>query len=304
MKREIASQKGRCTRCGKGDLVTDPESGEVICGKCGFVVTENLEESGPEWRSFTGEDNGGKARAGAPTSLTMHDMGLATTIDPVNKDATGKPLSVSMQSTINRLRTWDNKSKAHRPADRNFRQAFSELDRMKDKLALSDAVIEKAAYLYRKALEKELIRGRTISTMIGAALYAACRDAQTPRTLHDIAMACNVKKKDVSRGYRILYRELDLKMPVADPIGCVSRIASRAELSEKSRRTAIKILKTASENEISAGKEPMGFAAAALYIASIKNGEDITQKDIANAAGVTEITIRNRYKGLKETMDL
>ncbi len=144
--------------------------------------------------------------------------------------------------------------------DRNFRQAFSELDRLKDKLAVGDAVIEKAAYVYRKALEKGLVRGRSISALVAAALYAACRDTQTPRTLKDIANASNIKKKDVARCYRLLIRELDLKMPVVDPVKCVARIASKAGLSEKTKRKALEILKRAEEGKISAGKDPMGLA--------------------------------------------
>ena len=234
----------------------------------------------------------------------MHDMGLATIIGQADKDATGKPLSSSMRSTIERLRTWDSRSQVHEPVDRNFRQAFSELDRLKDKLAVGDAVVEKAAYIYRKALEKGLVRGRSISALIASALYAACRDTETPRTLKDIGSASNIKRKDIARCYRLLLRELGLRMPVVDPIKCVARIASKAELSEKTKREAAKILKTAEENKISAGKDPMGLAAAALYVACVTNGENKTQRDVAEAAGVTEVTIRNRYKGLKLALNL
>lgn len=234
----------------------------------------------------------------------MHDMGLATVIAPVDKDATGKPLSSSMRSTIERLRTWDSRSQVHEPVDRNFRQAFSELDRLKDKLAVGDAVVEKAAYIYRKALEKGLGRGRSISALIASTLYAACRDTHTPRTLKDIGIASNIKRKDIARCYRLLLRELSLKMPVIDPIKCVARIASKAELSEKTKREATRILKTAEENKILAGKDPMGLAAAALYVVCVTNGENKTQRDVAEAAGVTEVTIRNRYKGLKIALDL
>ena len=168
--------KDRCPRCGKGTVVTDTNTGENFCGKCGFVLTDQAVESGPEWRSFSKEEHEGRSRAGVPTSLAMHDMGLATIIGPADRDATGKPLSASMRSTIERLRTWDSRSQVHEPVDRNFRQAFSELDRLKDKLAVGDAVIEKAAYIYRKALEKGLVRGRSISALIASALYAACRE--------------------------------------------------------------------------------------------------------------------------------
>lgn len=295
--------KEGCPRCGKRTIVTDANTGENFCGKCGFVITDKVEESGPEWRSFSKEHEG-RSRAGVPTSLAMHDMGLATIIDPADRDATGKPLSVSMRSTIERLRTWDSRSQVHEPIDRNFRQAFSELDRLKDKLAIGDAVIEKTAYIYRKALEKGLVRGRSISALIASALYAACRDTETPRTLKDISSASNIKRKDIARCYRLLLRELGLKMPVVDPIKCVARIASKAELSERTKREAAKILQTAEKIKVSAGKDPMGLAAAALYVACVANGESKTQRDVAEAAGVTEVTIRNRYKGLKTELGL
>ena len=300
---KIVNPNDRCPRCAKGSLVTDANTGENFCGKCGFVITDKISELGPEWRSFSNEGEN-KSRAGVPTSLAMHDMGLATVINPQNKDATGKPLTASMKSTIERLRTWDSRSQIHEPVDRNFRQAFSELDRLKDKLVIGDAVVEKAAYIYRKALEKGLVRGRSISALIASALYAACRDTETPRTLKDIAKESNIKRKDIARCYRLLLRELNLKMPVVNPINCIARIASKAALSEKTKRKATKILQTAGEMKISAGKDPMGLAAAALYVACVTNGENKTQRDVAEAAGVTEVTIRNRYKGLKVVLDL
>jgi len=296
--------KDRCPRCGKGSLVSDTNTGENFCGKCGYVLTDQSVESGPEWRSFSKEEHEGRSRAGVPTSLAMHDMGLATIIGPTDRDATGKPLSASMRSTIERLRTWDSRSQVHEPIDRNFRQAFSELDRLKDKLAVGDSVVEKAAYIYRKALDKGLVRGRSISALIAASLYAACRDTETPRTLKDLGHQSNIKRKDIARCYRLLLRELGLKMPVVDPIKCIARIASKAGLSEKTKREATKILKTAEEVKISAGKDPMGLAAAALYVACVTNGENKTQRDVAEAAGVTEVTIRNRYKGLKISLNL
>ena len=297
-------KKDRCPRCAQGSVLTDTNTGENFCGKCGFVIAQQSVEPGPEWRSFSKEDQDGRSRTGIPTSLAMHDMGLATIIGQADKDATGKPLSSTMRSTIERLRTWDSRSQIREPVDRNFRQAFSELDRLKDKLGVGDSVIEKAAYIYRKALDKGLVRGRSISALIASALYAACRDTQTPRTLKDIGVASNVKRKDIARCYRLLLRELSLKMPVIDPIKCIARIASKAELSEKTKREAIRILRTAEENKVSAGKDPMGLAAAALYVACVTNGENKTQRDVAEAASVTEVTIRNRYKGLKSSLDL
>jgi len=291
-----------CFRCGKNSLLTDEDTGEQFCGKCGYVVTEKIQATGPEWRSFQKDGGSDPTRTGAPSSLTIHDMGLSTVINPQNRDATGKPLTASMKSTIERLRTWDNRSQVHEPVDRNLRQALSELNKLKDKVAISANVLEKAAYLYRKALEKKLVRGRSISAMIAASLYAACRDTETPRTLKDIADAANVKRKDISRCYRLLHNELDLKMPVVDSVQCIARISSKLKISEKTKRYAIKVLKDAQDRKESAGKDPMGLAATALYLSCVQNGVSITQRDLAEAAGVTEVTIRNRYKGLKAGM--
>jgi len=297
MAQQIAS-KQRCPRCGKNTIITDMEIAELICGRCGYVISERLVDSGPEWRSFT-DDKTNKARTGAGTSLTIHDYGLSTVINPINRDSVGKPLPYSMKKTLKRLRVWDSRSQVHDSVDRNMRHAFSELGKMKDKLALSDAVIEKTAYIYRKALDKKLVRGRSITAVIAASLYAACRDTETPRTLNDITAAINIKRKELALSYRMLVKELGLKMPVVDSVQCIARIASKVGLSEKTKRYAVKILKKAKQNEMSAGKDPMGMAASALYISTLRMGMNCSQKIIAQAAGVTEVTLRNRCKGLK-----
>jgi len=291
----------RCPSCGKRKIVTDENSGELFCAFCGFVINDKIEDVGAEWRSFSNEDSN-RARVGAGTSLTMHDMGLSTVIGAANKDSTGKPLSASMRSSIERLRTWDSRSQAHTSSDRNLRHALNEMGKLKDKLALADAVIEKAAYIYRKAMEKKLVRGRSIQGLVAACLYAACRNTETPRTLDDVAKGINIRRKDVARCYRLLYRELEFKMPVVDPVKAVSRIASIVELSERSKRKAVDILNQAKKTGIVAGKDPMGMAAAALYLACITSGEVKSQKQISIASGVTEVTIRNRCAGLRKML--
>jgi len=289
-----------CSRCGKKSLLTDEVTGEQFCGKCGYVISEKVDESGPERKSFSTQGSVDTTRTGSPISLTRHDKGLSTVINPANRDATGRPLSSSMKSTITRLRTWDSRSQAQATADKNLRQALNELDRLKDKLAISSSVVEKAAYIYRKAMDKQLVRGRSISAVIAASLYAACRDAETPRTLNDVSEAANVKRKDISRCYRLLHYELELKMPVVDPIQCIARISSNLKVTEKTKRYAAKILKEVQKRQESSGKDPMGLAAAALYFSCVINGASITQRDLAEAAGVTEVTIRNRFRALKE----
>ena len=296
-----SSNLQRCPSCNKSSLLVDDDSGELLCSMCGIVVSENRESDGPEWRSFA-NDAGDKSRVGAGTSITMHDMGLSTMISPTNKDATGKPLSSTMKKSIDRLRTWNTRSQVNSASDKNLRQALSEMDKLKDKLSLTDAVIEKAAYIYRKANEKKLVKGRSIHGLVASCIYAACRDTQTPRTLDDVADGINVRRKDVARCYRLIFRELDLKIPVADPINGVARIASEAGLGEKTKRKAIALLNKAKKFGMVAGKDPMGLAAAALYLACIADGGNTTQRNISDASGVTEVTIRNRCVGLKQLL--
>ncbi len=297
----IPDIKQSCLRCGKTALITDSETGEIFCGGCGFVLSERIENPGSESRSFP-DDRINIERTGSGTSLAKHDQGLSTIINPANRDATGKPLSNSMKMTLHRLRIWDSQSQSQ-PIDRNLKRAFSELYRLKDKLSLSDSVVEKAAYIYRKVVYKKLVRGRSISAVIGSALYAACRETNTPRTLKEIAETMNIKKGDLAANYRLLVKTFDLKMPVVDSVQNVARIASKIGLSEKTKRHAIEILRKAEENKISSGKNPMGLAAAALYAACVTNGENKTQRDFAEASNITDMTIRNRYKGLLELLE-
>jgi transcription initiation factor TFIIB len=295
-----------CSICKSNQIITDIESGEIICGKCGQVISDKIQETGPEWRNFasSSDESNDRNRTGMPTSLARHDKGLATIIGRANKDASGQILDVAMRSTMERLRTWDFRTQAHTPTDRNLRQAFSELDRLKDKLALSDAIVEKTAYIYRKAQERGLVRGRTIPAVLVAAIYIACREMGISRTLKDIATISNIKHKELARTYRLLVLELDLKVPLVDPLKCIARVANKTKLSEKTKRYAMSIMNDITKNEISAGKDPMGLAASVLYMSSLNTGDTITQMDIADAAGVTEVTIRNRFKDLKKQLQL
>ena len=290
--------------CGSDQhLVTDPECGEIICSKCGLVSSERILENRAEWREFQSETSDRK-RTGSPVSLAHHDMGLSTIIGKENKDSSGRRLDASVSRTIQRLRTWDSRTTAHSSRHRGLIRPFQELSGLKEKLGLSDAITEKTAYVFRKAHEKSLLRGRSSSSMLAASIYASCRELGASRTLRDIATGTDVKRKDISRSYRILVTELDIKVPLMDPMKCIVKIGNKAGISEKTKRTAMKTMTELIEAEMSAGKLPMGLAATVLYISCLKNGENKTQKEIADAAGVTEVTIRNRFKDLKHRFDL
>lgn len=293
----------RCNSCRSDIIVTDHDSGELVCSRCGMVLSERLEDSGPEFRNFLDSDKD-RSRTGDKTALSRHDRGLATMIGLIDKDASGKILSSSMKTTFNRLRIWDNRSQANSATERNFRNAFNILSRLKDKLSLNDAIIEKTAYIYRKAIERKIIKGRSISALISASLYAACRDAETPRTLNDIATASNIKRKELAKCYRILVKELNLKVPVLNSVQCISRISSKLDIPEKTKRHAIKILREYQSSGDIAGKNPIGLAATALYLANVITENKHTQREVAEAANITEVTIRNRGASIRRILDI
>ncbi|MGD0160099.1 MAG: transcription initiation factor IIB [Candidatus Bathyarchaeia archaeon] len=294
----------KCPECGSSNLVHDYDTGETVCGDCGLVLYEQMMDKGPEWRAFTQEEKASRSRVGVPTSYSVHDKGLSTAISQVDRDAFGRKLPLSTRLQMWRLRKWQIRSRVHSSIDRNLAQAMAELDRLSDKVYIPPPIKEKAAVTYRKALDKGLVRGRSIAAIAAAALYAACRGSGTARTLREIAEASLVDKKDVARCYRLLLRELEVHMPIADPLTYVSKIAERTGISGKTQGLAIQILREARAKRAAAGKDPMGLAAAALYIACLQNNEKKTQKDIAEAAGVTEVTVRNRYKTLKKQLKL
>ncbi len=294
----------KCPECSSTNLIHDYDTGETVCGGCGLVIHEQMMDKGPEWRAFTQEEKASRSRVGIPTSYSVHDKGLSTAIGRVDRDAFGRKLPLSTRLQMWRLRKWQIRSRVHSSVDRNLAQAMAELDRLSDKVYIPGPVKEKAALIYRKALDKGLVRGRSIAAIAAAALYAACRTTKTPRTLREISEASLVDKKDVARCYRLLLRELDIRMPIADPLTYISKIAERSGISGQTQGLAIKILSKAKLNRVASGKDPMGLAAAALYIACLQNNEKKTQKDIAEAAGVTEVTVRNRYKNLKRQLKL
>jgi transcription initiation factor TFIIB len=300
-----------CSLC-KSDLwiITDPESGEIICNKCGMVISDKIQKSNrPEWRGTfdTIQINYRHSRTGNLTSLSRYDMGLYTIIGKTDKDGAGLRLDAFTYSTIKRLRTWDLRTQSSTGTAINLIQAFNKLDILNDKLALPDAVVEKTAYIYRKAQKRGLVKGRSITALLAASAYIACREIAIPRSLTDIAIASNIKRKHLAKAYRFLLIELDLKVPVVDQIKCIAKVANIANISEKTKRQAISIMnefRKKDETLLSDGKNPMGFAATILYLSCLKTGENKTQVDISHAAGVTEVTLRNRLKDLKSKVEL
>lgn len=291
-------------------MITDTNSGETICSKCGLIISDKIQNiNQPEWRAFSSEEHNDRSRTGVPSSLAIHDMGLATVIARTDRDASGRKIDAVTHTAMQRLRTWDLRSRINR-SDKSLIQAFNELQILKDKLALPNVAVEKAAYIYRKTHERKLARGRAVSGLIAASAYIACREISAPRTLNDIAAASNIKRKQLAKAYRFLVMELDIKVPLADQTKCIAKVANKANLSEKTKRLAIRMMdeikrKGNGDEDVllyPAGKNPMALAATIIYISCLRTGENKTQTDIADAAGITEVTIRNRVRELKSKL--
>ncbi|MHA1279187.1 MAG: transcription initiation factor IIB [Candidatus Helarchaeota archaeon] len=293
-----------CIECGSNKLIKDYERAEIICMNCGLVLHERMVDDGPEWRAFDMEQLDKRARVGAPSTYTIHDKGLSTMIDWRNQDIFGKNLTPRRRAQIYRLRKWQRRIRISDAKERNLAVALSELDRMSSHLSLPRNAREVAAMIYRKAVDKRLIRGRSIEGVCAAALYASCRQCRIPRTLEEIASIAKVNKKEIGRNYRYIARKLSINIPPTDPIDYISRFVSDLQLSGLVQKRAIEILRRAVSIGLTSGRGPMGLAAASIYIASLLLNERRTQREIAETAKVTEVTVRNRYKELIDKLEI
>lgn len=293
-----------CPECGSRHLAQDYDRGELICEDCGLVIDNQYIDEGPEWRAFDMKQEEKRARTGAPMTEMVHDKGLSTGIDSSNRDSYGRAIPSKKKAQIYRLRKWQRRIRVSDAAERNLAYALTEMGRLASTMGLPKNIRETAAVIYRKAVKKNLIRGRSIKSVVAASLYAACRKASVPRTLDEIAEATSPDRKEVGRTYRFLSRELILKIKPTRPQEYLSHFCSELDLSVKVQKIAKNIIDQAEEQELISGKGPTGLAAAAIYIASINGGERKTQSEIADVAAVTEVTVRNRYQPLIDKLDI
>jgi len=302
--RQTIEDIARCPGCGKTHLSRDYSRAELICNDCGLVIDEDFIDHGPEWRAFDGEEREKRSRVGAPLTYTLHDRGLSTEIDWSNKDSYGKTIPTKNRAQLYRLRKWQRRIRIADATERNLAIALSNLDRLASSLSLPRVVRETAAMIYRKAAMKNLIRGRSIEGVAAAALYAACRQCHAPRTLDEISEISNIKRKEIGKNYRFIAKKINLRLLPTSPEDYISRFCSELKLSNEVQNKTIEILKIAAEKSLITGRGPTGNAAASLYIASVITGERRTQREIADVAGVTEVTVRNRYKEIVKKLDI
>jgi transcription initiation factor TFIIB len=294
----IHAKVQQCPECGSTRLMRDYESAEIVCMNCGIVVAAKLADRGPEWRAFDDEQRAKRARVGAPLTYTIHDKGLSTMIDWHDRDIYGKRLSPGQKAQIYRLRKWQRRIRVSDATERNLAFALSEISKIANNLNLPKNILETASVIYRKAVKEHLIRGRSIQGVTSAALYVACRQCGLARTLEEIAQASNINKKEVGRSYRFLIKELNYFIPPVKPSQYITKFSNQLAMQGKVEEIGHKILSTARDLKLTSGRGPTGIAAAASYISSVLTGERKTQREIAEIAQVTEVTIRNRYKEL------
>ncbi len=300
-----AKGKQACPDCKSENITYDPIRGETICGRCGAVLSESMIDLTQEWRAFDEDQRSRRVRTGAALTPTKHDQGITTEIGK----GRGELFKVASKKRAQyyRLTKWHKRLIKSR--DRNISFAFSELQRLISYLHLSRAVHEKVANLYQQAVSKGLVRGRSTESIISALLYVTCREEGAPRTLDEISKASGIDKKDIGKTYRYIARKLSIRILPAKAQDYVPRFGSLLNLSEKVQVTAVEVLNNASKHDVTSGKGPIGVAAAALYIAAVLQGEKKTQREVADIIGVTEVTIRNRYKemidalGIKEEVE-
>jgi transcription initiation factor TFIIB len=290
-----------CPSCGGTRIVSDRVTGEKVCAQCGMVVNDTVMDTGPEYRVFNLQEED-RRRTGAGYSYTLYDKGLSTVIKG-DRDAQGNRLDYETQRRMKRLQRQDNRSKVNETQARNLSVAMSEMDRMSSELHLPNSVKEQAALIYRKALKKDLIRGRSIDAFVAASIYAACRVLKIPRPLKVISATSPREHSEVAMTYRLLLNELKIRPPVDGPYKFVPSIASKLNVKQPTEILAVEILRKVDEKKGLTGKDPRGLAAAALYMACQENNDRRVQRLIAEAAGTTEVTLRNRYRGLKEILD-
>ena len=287
---------GVCAECGCKEFEVSND-GHDSCVDCGLVRDAVVMDYGPDWRNFQSTGGVSSERSGPAKDIFQHDYGITTEIAPGRKDATGVKLTGELGSRWGRLRRLDNKGRIRNATERNLVTALHELKRIATVMSLPKPVAQDAAFIYRKAVEKKLIRGRSIEGVVAASLYAACRMHNNPRTLDDIGRHSRTGRKEIGRTFRFLKRELTLSIGLASPSEYIPRFCTQLGVPMAVQLKAERILVQVGD-EAMASRGPTGIAAASIYLSGMLEDNTRTQREVALVAGVTEVTIRNRFKEL------
>ena len=290
-----------CNACGSNNSIVDYRHGEVLCKDCGLILNDKVFDFGPEWRAFDEDQMNKRARTGGPIKYAKQNIGLTTEIDRYDRDIKGSAIPTERKAQLYRLRKWQRRSRMGTSVDRNLSIALPELDRMCAHLNVSDNIKEECARWYRKCVNKGIVRGRSIESVIAAIIYLVSRNHHLPKTLDELREVSGVKKKDIGRSYRTICRRLELRMPVITAADYVPRLASQLKVSGKTEAKAIEMLEKARKKGIIAGKVPISIAAAAIFLAGRMTNDKNTQK-IVSFSDIPESAIKNRYDELAKEL--
>src|SRR3989339_990002 len=275
----------RCPECGSVDLTYDDQKGEIICNECGLIVEEKMVDSGQDaGGQFDKADK--KGRGGAPMSMQKYDKGLTTNVGEISDIY---KLEAGQTRKFLRLKKWQ--ERVSTSIERNLRLAMAELRVIASYLNLPNVVRDEASRIYNYVLQRGLVRGRSMESVIAACLYAACRSYNIPRTLDEMATASDVERKEIGRTYRFIIRKLGIKVTQSSPKDYISRFSSLLQLSPKTQNEALNVLKDAEKVELTSGRGPAGIAAAALYVAALMNDEKKTQREVSKKKKEAQIQI-------------
>jgi transcription initiation factor TFIIB len=299
----LVEEERTCPECHSDHLVLDYTRGELVCDSCGLVIRDNSIDEGPEWAAYSVEENDRLARTGSPRSYVAGASGLTTIIPLANRDARGNAIPLREREKFYRMRKLQRHSGHSRPGERSLPETIRSLDRVASLMGLPRPVKDEAGFICKKALERGLVRGRSIEGIVAAAIYAACRIDGVPRTLDELQQVTGVRKKTIGKAYGALLRSLTLRVPPSHPQDYISRFCSKLGLSNTVQTEALKILKELEKIDSSMSLSPSGTAAAAIYLASLSCGERRPQKAIAKVAGVSEVTLRNRFQFMEGFME-
>lgn len=286
----------KCPVCGGTEFEIDVSTGELLCKRCGAIIDPGI-DFGKDSGAFSQRQDENKNRLGSSISFARPDIGLSVTAGTTGDIL---KLSPSGRQKANEVTIWQNRIST--PQERNLRIPLVELKHVADALNLPNVVVEEAAKIYREAANRRLVRGRSMSGMIAGAIYAAAREYNYAITLDEIAEKIGVGKKEIGKAYRLLYKELNLKILPPSPKDYLYKFADALKVSPKVLNTALQLLDEAEKKGLLSGKGPSGVAAAILYLACVRNNEKITQRDISSKSNITEVTIRNRVKELEDKL--
>lgn len=289
----------KCPRCG-GGLNYDEELGELFCRSCAVVVQEQVADLGPEWKALDPEDKTRRVRVGAPLTLSLHDLGLTTEIDSRAQDSQGRALPPQARISAGKMRRWQNRVRTT-STERSLSQVLSKIGEVVTRLALPKSVAETAARVYRRSHKMKVVKSRSIKGVTAAVVYLACRKCGVSRTLNEISQAVGVKERNAARYFRLLLREVeDTYIPPPTIESYISKLVNMAKIDARVERLALHLVAKTRDSRVFSGKTPSGLAAAYVYIAAVLLGEKVSQREVAELANVTEVTVRNRCRELLE----